>query len=154
MTRARSVSPETSFSIIHRLNEAQALELHALYQGEWWTAGRTLDDIHTMLAHTTFVFGVVPADSTTLVGFARVLSDHVYKAFLYDVIIHPDYRSAGVGTFLLTHILEHPVLSKVRHFELYCLPERVPFYERHGFTCGIGEPLLMRRTLPFSSSHA
>ena len=28
----------------------------------------------------------------------------------------------------------HPRLRDVRHFELYCLPELIPFYERWGFT--------------------
>lgn len=140
------MKPASSYSIISVLNEAQILELHALYQGEWWTAGRTLEDVRTMLQHTDFIFGVVASDSAKLLAFARVLTDRVYKAFLYDVIVHPDVRAAGLGTFLVQHIMEHPVLSKVRHFELYCLPERVPFYERHGFTRGIGEPLLMRRT--------
>ena len=141
------VKPGTSFSVVSSLTEAQTLELHALYQGEWWTKGRTLEDIRTMLAHTTFIFGVVAPGSGKLLAFARVLSDRIYKAFLYDVIVHPDHRSAGLGTILLEHIMEHPILSKVRHFELYCLPERMPFYERHGFTLGIGEPQLMRRTL-------
>ena len=27
-----------------------------------------------------------------LVGFARVLTDTVYKALIFDVIIHPDHR--------------------------------------------------------------
>jgi GNAT superfamily N-acetyltransferase len=140
------VKSPAPYSIICTLNEAQVLELHALYQGEWWTTGRTLEDVRTMLQHTDFVFGVIDSDSAKLLAFARVLTDRVYKAFLYDVIVHPDVRAAGLGTFLMQHIMEHPVLSKVRHFELYCLPERVPFYERHGFTCGIGKPLLMRRT--------
>jgi GNAT superfamily N-acetyltransferase len=145
------VKSEAPFSIVTSLTEAQTLELHALYQGEWWTKGRTLEDIRTMLAHTTFVFGVVAADSGMLLAFARVLSDHVYKAFLYDVIVHPDHRSAGLGSLLLEHIMAHPILSKARHFELYCLPERFPLYERYGFTLGIGEPQLMRRTLPLDS---
>ncbi len=142
---------ELQFSIVTTLTEAQTLELHALFQGEWWTKGRTLEDIRTMLTHTTFIFGVVATDSGKLLAFARVLSDRVYKAFLYDVIVRSDHRSAGLGTFLLDHIMTHPVLSKVRHFELYCLPERVPLYERYGFKLGIGEPLLMRRTLSLDS---
>ena len=29
-------------------------------------------------------------------------------------------------------IKRHPELARVRHFELYCLPELVPFYEDMG----------------------
>ena len=108
--------------------------------------GRSLEDVRTMLAHCDFVFGVVARDSPKLLGFARVISDGVYKAFIFDVIIHPEHRSEGLGTFLMESLMAHPVLSRVRHIELYCLPERVPFYERHGFSAEVGEIVLMRRT--------
>jgi predicted N-acetyltransferase YhbS len=133
------------YSIINALSESQIQQLHALYQSEWWTKGRSIEDVRTMLQHCDFVFGVVAADSEELVGFTRVLTDRVYKAILFDVIVHSAHRSAGLGSFLIKHILAHPVISRVRHVELYCLPERRDFYLRHGFTCSLGELQLMRR---------
>ncbi len=133
------------YSIIDALSEAQIVQLHSLYQEEWWTAGRSLADVRTMLNYSDFIFGVVTSDSQELVGFTRVLTDRVYKALLFDVIVHSKHRGAGLGSFLLKHILEHPVLSRVRHLELYCLPERREFYRRHGFTAALGELQLMRR---------
>jgi GNAT superfamily N-acetyltransferase len=141
-----------TYAVIHVLSEAQVAELCRLYQGEWWTKGRTLEDVRTMLRHCDLVFGVVTRDSPRLLGFARILSDHVYKALLLDVIIHSDYRAKGLGTFLLESIMAHPVISRVRNVELYCLPERVEFYERHGFSLDIGEVRPMRRTLQTSIS--
>jgi GNAT superfamily N-acetyltransferase len=141
------MKPSDRYIVLDKLSEPQIEQLHALYQNEWWTKGRTLEDVRTMIAHGDFVFGVVERDSPELVGFARVISDHVYKAFIYDVIIHPEHRAAGLGTFLVESIMSHPVISRVRHVELYCLPERVGFYERHGFSADVGEVRLMRRTL-------
>lgn len=139
------VKPTIPYLIVGALSEAQIQQLHALYQDEWWTAGRSLADVRTVLQYSDFVFGVVTADSQELVGFTRVLTDRVYKAVLFDVIVHSKHRGAGLGSFLLTHILQHPVLSRVAHVELYCLPERREFYRRHGFTDALGELQLMRR---------
>jgi GNAT superfamily N-acetyltransferase len=139
------VKPNIQYRIVEVLSEAQIQQLHSLYQGEWWTAKRSMADVRTVLDHSDFIFGVVTVDSQQLVGFTRVLSDRVFKALLFDVIVHPEHRGAGLGSILMKHILQHPVLSRVRHVELYCLPERREFYRRHGFTADLGELQLMRR---------
>ena len=74
-----------------------------------------------------------------------MLSDRVYKALIFDVIVAPDQRHAGLGKRLLDRILGHPELQDVRSFELYCLPEMAPFYECLSFTRGVGGLVLMRR---------
>jgi GNAT superfamily N-acetyltransferase len=133
--------------VVNTLTEAQIVQLHSLYQGEWWSVGRSLADVRTMLQYSDFIFGVVTADSQQLLAFARVLTDCVFKALVLDLIVHPEHRSVGLGSFLMEHILAHPVLSHVRHIELYCLPERMQFYHRYGFTSELGELHLMRRSL-------
>ena len=132
--------------VLNALSEAQAEQLHSLYQREWWTVGRSLADVRTMLQHSDFVFAFAAPDTQELLAFARVLTDHVFKALVLDVIVHPDHRSAGLGSFLMALIIARPVLSRVRHLELYCLPEHADFYQRHGFTSELGELHLMRRS--------
>ncbi len=41
-----------------------------------------------MLAHTDLVFALVDTDSDRLVGLARVLTDTIYRASVFDVIVH------------------------------------------------------------------
>lgn len=135
----------TRYPVLSALSEAHIVQLHALCQNEWWTAGRSLPDVRAMIEHSDFVFAVVAPDSQQLLAFARVLTDRVFKALLLDVIVHPGHRSAGLGTLLMAHITAHPVLSRVRHIELYCLPEHLEFYQRHGFTSELGELRFMRR---------
>jgi GNAT superfamily N-acetyltransferase len=120
---------------IDRLTEAQAHELVALYQKEWWTKGRELEDVRRMLEQTDIV-----------VAFARGLTDGVYKALIFDVIVADPHRSHGLGRALMDALLEHPRLKRVRHLELYCLPELIPFYRRWGFTDELGELRFLRRT--------
>ena len=50
---------ETKFSVAGTLSEAQTVQLHALYQGEWWSAGRTL---RRSLPRQRRASGVCPGD--------------------------------------------------------------------------------------------
>lgn len=139
------MEPTVQYPVSTALSEAQTEQLHSLYQGEWWTVGRSLADVRTMLQHSDFVFAIAAPGTQQLLAFARVLTDRVFKALVLDVIVHPDHRSAGLGSFLMAHIAAHPVLSRVRHIELYCLPGRATFYQRRGISSELGELRFMRR---------
>ena len=131
--------------VVEVLDEGQVRQLHSLYQGEWWSAGRTLEEVRTMLAHSDVVVGLCAADTGRLLAFARVLTDGVFKALIFDVIVDRAHRSEGLGHELMDQILGHPALSVVHHFELSCLPELEPFYERWGFSNEVAGVSLMRR---------
>ena len=66
-------------------------DLMDLYVDPWWTRSRQVDQVETMLAHSTYLFGLIDYADDRMVGFARVLSDGVFRGILFDVIIHPDY---------------------------------------------------------------
>ena len=136
------------FEPIERLTEEQVGQLHRLYQGEWWTRGRSLEDVCRMLEHTDLTLGLREKATGRLAAFARVLTDRVYKAFIFDVIVDPAYRGRGLGIRIMESVLGHPDLARVRHLELYCHREMFPFYRRWGFTEDVGETILMRRTTP------
>ena len=129
---------------IDKLNEQQISQLHLLYQNEWWTKGRVLSDVKIMLRNTDFIFALCEEDSNQLIAFARVLTDKVYKALILDVIVDPKYRSRGLGREIMQMIINHPDLKYIKHFELYCLPELIPFYKKWGFTDELGELTSMR----------
>lgn len=129
--------------LLETLSEALADQLHALYQNEWWSAGRTREETARVLKGSDLTLGLV--EQGTLVGFARVLTDGVFKALIFDVIVAPEQRGTDLGRRLIDTIIAHPKLSGVKHFELYCRPGMVPFYEKWGFTDNLGEIRLMRR---------
>jgi len=118
---------------VERLTESQILELHALYQHEWWSRGRTLADMRVMLENTQIVIVLIDEATGRLVAFCRVLSDSVYHATLYDVIVAREYRGAGLGRSLVDAFITHPRLARVPSPRLFCLPEMIPFYEKWGF---------------------
>lgn len=123
---------------IHELNDAQILQLVDLYKTTWWAEDRTLENVREMLAHTDFVFGFVRPENETLVAFARVLSDWTYFAFIFDVIVAPEYRRMGIGSRVVDSVKKHPIIAKVQNIELCCLEEMKAFYKRHGFSEGSG----------------
>jgi GNAT superfamily N-acetyltransferase len=133
------------YRVVESLSREQVGDLHLLYRNEWWTKGRRLEDVERMVRHSDYVFGVCPPASERLVAFARVLTDRTYKALIFDVIVAAEERGRGLGALLIERILGHPDLAAVEHFELYCLPEMIPFYERLGFSTDVGGVRLMRR---------
>ena len=121
-------------------------QLMGLYAGEWWSAGRTSDDVAHMLQETDLLVTSVHRPTDRLVGFARVITDFAYLAVILDVIVAPDWRGSGLGSLLVGTIVGHARLARVQSLELVCQPSLVPFYSRHGFTDRVGGSRLMRRT--------
>ena len=121
-------------------------QLYQLYQDEWWTKGRSLEETAAGLAGSQIKIGMVDSEGR-LCGFVRVLTDYVFKAVIFDLLVSPGSREKGVGARLMEAVKLHPRLAGVRHFELYCLPELVSYYERHGFSDKVEGVRLMRRRL-------
>ena len=101
-----------------------------LYGQAPWAKGRTPEQTREMLAHTDLALSVW--DGPRLVGFGRVLTDFVYRASIWDVIVDKDYQGQDIGTQIMQHILEHPSLKQVELFWL-CTRDKQTFYEKLGF---------------------
>ena len=112
------------------LDAADAAELHALFAEYGWWDDRTVSGVRDALAETPLALGL--QEDGELVAAARVLTDFVYYARVYDVIVAEEYRTEGVGAELLETVVEHPDLSAVNPV-LLCREGLVPFYESAGF---------------------
>lgn len=105
-------------------------ELLKLFHQAPWAKGRALDAVREMLRHTDLA--LCAWDGDQLVGFGRVLTDFVYRATIWDVIVDKAYQKQGIGTEIVQRILNHPRLKNV---ELFWLCTRRPgFYEKLGFS--------------------
>jgi predicted GNAT family N-acyltransferase len=133
------------YRIVESLTESQVSELMDLYKNEFWSDKRTREDVVKMLAGTDVIIGLVD-ECDRLIGITRVLTDFVYRAMIFDVIIKPTHRKMGLGAKLMDAVLNHPELQTVEHFYLNCLPNMMPFYERWGFSDDVGEMKFLRRT--------
>jgi predicted GNAT family N-acyltransferase len=82
-----------------------------------------------MLAATPLHVGAWRGEE--LVGYARALTDGVYRALIDDVVVDAPLRGTGVGAALVRHLLER--LEAVEEVFLGCSEEVVPFYLGLGF---------------------
>jgi ribosomal protein S18 acetylase RimI-like enzyme len=123
----KSAKETLSFSDRKDIDLSQLIHL---YRQAPWAKGRTVDQARQMLSHTDLTVSVWDGDR--LVGFGRVLTDYVFRASIWDIIVEKRYQGRGIGTRLVEYILHHPALEGV---ELFWLCTRMPeFYERLGFS--------------------
>jgi ribosomal protein S18 acetylase RimI-like enzyme len=118
-------------------------QLQCLFQGAaFWAKDRTLEDLKIAIANSKPVISVWDFNSqleshaepsNRLIGFARATSDGIYRATIWDVAIHPDYRGEGLGGKLLQTLLAHPHLNRVERIYLMTTHQQA-FYEHMGFT--------------------
>jgi len=135
-----------SFVIVNQLSSSQIDELLELFRHTYWANDRKRSDVVRMLANTDLVFGLYDEEAGRLCAFARVLSDGVYRAVLFDVVVHPKYQGKGLARELMEAIVSHPSLAKVEKLILYCRPEVVELYKKWGFTEELGDTRMMMRS--------
>lgn len=115
-----------------RLSDSQVEQVHALMVQEWWCASRTLQDVKAVIAGSNLILAALN-EKLEVVAFSRVLTDGVFKAVLFDVMVRADYRGSGLGEKLIDVLTQHASLSDVKSLELYC-PDRISgFYKKLGF---------------------
>lgn len=111
-----------------RIDWHQLQELFGL--AAFWARDRQLEELKVAIANSDPVITVW--NSKHLIGFARATSDGVYRAVIWDVVIHPDYQGAGLGRKLVQTVLSHPKLSQVERVYLMTTHQQA-FYEKIGF---------------------
>lgn len=110
------------------------IDLYQLQQlldiSAFWAKGRSIEDLGVAIANSDPVISVW--DGQQLIGFARATSDCIYRATIWDVVIHPDYRGNGLGCQLVETVLSHPRLQRVERVYLMTTHQQ-EFYEKIGF---------------------
>lgn len=116
-------------------------QLQALFKlGAFWAKERSIEDLSVVIANSEPVTTVW--DGERLIGFARAISDGVYRATIWDVVVHPDYRGAGLGRKLVETVLSHPRMNRVERVYLMTTHQQ-RFYERIGFECNSSTTMVL-----------
>lgn len=106
-------------------------QLHPLLDRTYWAAGRPRHVVARDLEVSAVTLAALRGQE--FVAFARIGSPHDKIGFLFDVVVREESRGQGIGSRLLTRLLNHP---RVRHgFERLFLETRdaQDFYARFGF---------------------
>ncbi|HIK31612.1 MAG TPA: GNAT family N-acetyltransferase [Oscillatoriales cyanobacterium M59_W2019_021] len=106
-------------------------QIQSLFQvGAFWARDRQIEDWAIAIANSNPIITVW--DGSRLIGFARATSDCIYRATIWDVVIHPDYQGCGLGRKLVETLVSHPRLNRVERIYLMTTRQQ-RFYERIGF---------------------
>lgn len=108
--------------------QIKAIDVMRLYNDVGWWEERLEKDIEEMLNK---VPSVGAWNDDTLIGFARAVSDGKFRAYIEDVVIHTSYRKEGIGTKLVSKLLDE--LSHINVISLFCEEHLIPFYGKNYF---------------------
>ncbi|MDZ8104174.1 MAG: GNAT family N-acetyltransferase [Nostoc sp. DedQUE12a] len=122
-------NPQIQFS--DRKSEIDLYQLQELLNiSAFWAKGRSIEDLSIAITNSEPVISAW--DSQRLIGFARATSDGIYRATIWDVVIHPEYRNNGLGSNLVETVLSHPRMRWVERVYLMTTHQQ-EFYKKIGF---------------------
>jgi N-acetylglutamate synthase-like GNAT family acetyltransferase len=118
------------------LHQLQAL----LNKSAFWAVDRRIEDLQLALDRSEPV--VSAWDGDKLIGFARAVSDGVYRATIFDVVIDCDYQRLGLGRRLVEIVLAHSCMQRVERIYLTTTHQQ-SFYERLGFVVNTSTTMVL-----------
>ena len=101
----------------------------------YWAKGRSLENVIKSIENS-ICFGLYDSNDN-MIGFARVVTDHVVFAYLMDLFIFEEHRGNGLGDKLIEHIIKEPELQ-VRLWFL-ATNSAHGLYKKYGFS-GLDNP--------------
>ncbi|MGV2487876.1 UNVERIFIED_CONTAM: GNAT family N-acetyltransferase, partial [Bacillus mycoides] len=103
-------------------------KIKKLYDSVGWWPERKEVDIQKMLKNSIAI-GVW--EENELIGFARVVTDGVFRAYIEDVVVHESVRNKGIGEKMLTMLLRE--ISHIDIVSLFCGEKLIKFYGEQQF---------------------
>ena len=101
--------------------------------GGWWEETWDPAGLRALIAGS-FAFAVaIDRTSGKAVGMGRAISDGVSDAYIQDLVVLPDYRGRGVGTEILSTLLDYCISADVTWIALIAEPGTEGFYTTLGF---------------------
>ncbi|MFM2429323.1 MAG: hypothetical protein RLZZ511_536 [Cyanobacteriota bacterium] len=109
-------------------------ELEELCDAVGWSR-RPLRKVKKAIQHSFLVVSMWEqrGASRRLIGFSRATSDHAFNATIWDVVIHPEFQSKGMGKALMKFIIKKLRNEDISNITLFADPHVVDFYRNLGF---------------------
>ncbi|MDJ0601246.1 MAG: GNAT family N-acetyltransferase [Crocosphaera sp.] len=112
-------------------------------QAAFWARERTINDLKSAVLNSNPV--VTVWDENKMIGFCRGTSDGVYRATIWDVVIHTEYQGLGLGRKLVETALSHPLMSQVERVYLMTTYQQ-KFYQKIGFQENQSTTMVLQNT--------
>lgn len=123
-------------------NKLSAEEFIALWESVWGDAP-SLEQTELAMKHTLFRVSIY--DGEEIVAMARMIGDMGLNYYIKDVVVRPDYQGKGIGTMLIHELMRYVNQNGIKgtgiFVELCAMPDKIPFYERFGFSANEAQRL-------------
>lgn len=123
-------------------NKLSAEEFVSVWESVWGD-GPTLEQTRLALEHT--IFSVSVYDGETPIAMARMLGDMGLNYYIKDVAVRPEYQGQGLGRLLIDELMSFIESNGVDgtdiFVELCAVPDKIPFYEKFGFSANEAQRL-------------
>lgn len=103
--------------------------IHQYLTTSYWAKGRSLETVKASIQNSLCI-GVYK--DSRQIGFARVVTDYAVFAWIMDVFINEEFQNQGLGKQLMTYLMGHTKLGKVRRWGLNTADAH-KLYEKFGF---------------------
>lgn len=131
-------------SLTVKRNELTAEEYIDLWNSVW-DGAPSLEQTRLALEHTLFRVSIY--DGGKPIAMARMIGDMGICYYIKDVVVRPEYQKKGVGRMLINELLqfvnENGIEGSSIFVELCAMPDKMPFYEKLGFSANEAQRLKM-----------
>ena len=128
--------------LVIKHNTLSAEEFVLLWESVW---GQGPSIEQTRLAMDNTLFRVSIYDGERIVAMARAIGDKGLCYYIKDVVVLPEYQGKGIGRMLINELLsfinENGVPETNIFVELCAMPDKIPFYEKFGFSANEAQRL-------------
>lgn len=116
------------FKLITYFDESYIDSIYETYQSVGWLKHdkETICEIFHNSTHVVFAIY-----DNKVIGFARALSDGVFNAAIYDLIVNKDFQNNQIGMHMLEHILKE--IGSLSCIHLISTIDNLEFYQKAGF---------------------
>ncbi|MEB3231510.1 MAG: GNAT family N-acetyltransferase [Leptolyngbyaceae bacterium] len=129
-----SASPQSERIFFSTERDIDLYDLEELCDSVGWSR-RPLRKVKKAIQHSFLVVSVweQQGNRRRLIGFSRATSDHAFNATIWDVVIHPDFQSKGLGKALMKYLIKKLRNDDISNITLFADPHVVEFYRNLGF---------------------
>ncbi|PFP29362.1 GNAT family N-acetyltransferase [Bacillus sp. AFS073361] len=102
-------------------------EMKEIYSSVGWT--KHTKEIIKQVFEASNVIALVTVNGR-IIGFGRAMTDGVFNAAIYDVIVHPEFQKQGIARQIMEYLLDK--LSNISCVHLISTSGNEDFYKKLG----------------------
>jgi GNAT superfamily N-acetyltransferase len=120
-------------AIVYRAQPPPAADYYRLFETTGWNKSYQASPqaLYRAISDSWHVLSAYYNDRLT--GFGRIISDGILYALICDLIVSPASQGQGIGSALLSKLIEHCRMQQIRVIWLFAAKGKSSFYKKFGF---------------------